>query len=178
MKRTISVLLALNMLIPILVHGQKKSNTTVPNKHAVIDALAKKYQGISSVTLSTPNGSVIAAVSVSYNESGKPYSVTFRGKDSVFTLSANTFPDVPSIQALFSSLKKQKLASGFKYSEGLSSYDNEVFVKGNIYTRFVVSMAVGPYAYGEPDLYSRQRFEISTVDFSRSGGEGAGKFDF
>lgn len=166
-------------MYPHLSFAQKKIKVPINNEHAVIDALAKKYKGVPSIVLRTPNGSVVAEVNVLYNESNLPYAVTFSGKDSVFSLTSSNYDDVPSIEALFESLKNQKLANGFKYSQTLSKYNNEVYVKGNIYTRFVVSHAFGPYfKQGEVDLFSRQDFEISTVDFSRSGGERAAKFDF
>jgi len=164
-----------------MLFGQRKTTTQSKQNYSEIDALAKKYLGVEKVVLTTPNSSLTAKVSISYNESGKPYAVTFSGKESGFDLSENR--SLPKIEDLFRTLKEQKTAKGYLYNETLSKFrceacnSNEVYKKGNMYTRFVegwvMKNSLEPYETGVS-----QTFEISTVDFLRSRKAGSTKFDF
>ena len=172
------------IVILILSHGftngQKKTASKPRQIHLEIDALARRYQDGESIVLSSPNASLTVQVSISYNDSGEPYAIVFNGEDSCVSLNCffrSSTSSLPSIEDLFESLKRQKTAKGYRYSETLSKYSNAVYTKGNMYTRFEPGFLCCSLP-DEGNFRSKQKFKVTTVDYSRSQKAGSADFEF
>ena len=143
---------------------QKKAPTPVSD----LDRLYAKYKDMETVTIYSSGEEVTANIEIVYNDGEKPKAIILTGESRNKAL----------LNRIEAELIAQKERAGYRYGDGMSSFDGALYRKGSMYARYQIKEDIWDDKLSAGLLGKKYLFRFEVGDTKRAGSGKTETFTF